>query len=175
LLNLFILGTYRMMENVEYRGYFFVNALYMREVQWGIQSLHCAVAMFARINFAARISHMEITEQEKLEHWAAKDKTIIILNGGNHAELNSLYREILPLALELQLPYGVFNEDEQSLNNATTCVGVIVPDSVYALPLEPIYAGFPANQPAIYGPASFAEDTPSMQLKRILSKYSLAR
>lgn len=162
------------MENVEYRGYFFVNALYMKEIQWGLQTAHCVASMFgAFLDEHGKGMHFQIPELKVLAKWANYDKTIIILNGGNHDELNAVHDEIKGLARQLKLPCQLFNEDGQSLNFATTCVGIIVPDSVYALPLEPMYA-----TTDIYGPVPaypFMDETPERQLKRILSKYSLAR
>lgn len=102
------------------RGYFFVNALYMKEIQWGIQSLHTVADMF--------VAYPENSKPGSLLYdWATSHKTAILLNGGNHFALNELYLGIVRSAIEEGYPIMSFQEDEQSLNRATTCVGLILP------------------------------------------------
>ena len=57
-------------------------------------------------------------------------KTIIVLNGGNSAGVQNVYSKIARL-VETKYPIAKFHEDEQSLNGAFTCVGVIVPAKIY--------------------------------------------
>lgn len=172
------------------RFYSFVNALYMSQVQWGIQTQHCTADMFVRYD------HGQLTPQrDTLFTWAKYHKTTIILNGGNCADLQNLNVELQEYTRELQLPNCAFREDVQSLNGALTCVGVVVPEIVYntAQFLRP-GTGWTAtvndnkDEPAPYvliknenvlqdGDAvnEFTVCTKQFQLAQLLNRYQLAR
>lgn len=93
-------------------------------IQQGIQSAHCLADMF--------LKYQSPTEQYfSMCEWARNHKTMIILNGGNSADLNELYLTLRTLSSEFILPFECFHEDEQSLNGAMTCVGAIVHPRVY--------------------------------------------
>lgn len=133
-----------------YRGYFFCN-YYLSSIQQGIQTAHCVANMFVEHEIADSINSRWIDEKEsteikqhKLMDWADHHKVIIVLNGGNNFQLQELYADIEKYANEFILPCSSFQEDEQSLNDTYTCVGVIVPrfvwDSSYLTDDEPTIA-----------------------------------
>lgn len=106
-----------------YRGYFFTN-MYLSDKQCGIQAAH-AVGRMARAKTGI------------FDEWIHEHETIILLNGGNSEDLDQLYDRLLELTNNLiydeyrRLPVVRFHEDKKSLNEATTCVGIVLPDSVY--------------------------------------------
>ena len=91
--------------------------MYLSSLQKGLQTAHV-------------VSELALNSTDDLfTEWAEKDKTIIVLNGGNSASLEA-FEEFLSTS-ECGWPWAAFREDEQSLNGAITAVGVIVPESVY--------------------------------------------
>lgn len=96
--------------------------MYLSPIQLGIQTAHVVSELFVR--YCNPSSHRVM-----LHNWAEEFKTIIVLNGGNQANL----KEILLFLCEPDNPYPYthFCEDEQSLNNALTCVGIVIPEYVY--------------------------------------------
>lgn len=109
------------------RAYFFTN-YYMSSIQKGIQSLHCVADMFSYYEH----NDSSPSKYDQLLDWANYHKTAILLNGGNSKDLKEMYDK-LHFAAKHTYPYGKFCEDEQSLNNAVTCVGILVPEKVYLL------------------------------------------
>jgi len=102
-----------------YRAYFFTN-FYLSDIQKGIQPLHVVGDMAA----------LYVDDSEKRDmflEWAGKDKVAIVLNGGNCAALDEIYTQLSGC----DYPLAKFEEDYESLNCATTCVGVILPDSIW--------------------------------------------
>lgn len=112
------------------RLYTMVNS-YLSSVQYGIQTAHCISDMFVKYQ-----DHLGSPQTNTLFDWAQNHKTIIMLNGGNCAELAQLYVNIRDLCLDVMLPRGYFKEDEQSLNNAITCVGIVIPPKIYEFAAE---------------------------------------
>ena len=101
------------------RFYSFTNALYMSPLQLGLQTGHC-IAEMSQINKGKLM----------FDEWAQEHKTIIILDGGNNASLNSIF-EFLNSSDNTIYPVAKFNEDEQSLNGAITSVGIVLPEEIY--------------------------------------------
>jgi len=112
-----------MNENRKYRGYFFTN-MYLSTIQAGIQCAHAIGRMAREYNYI-------------FNEWIENHETIILLNGGNCTDLDDLYDTLSRLIKDLNyddsnpLPLVRFHEDKRSLNEATTCVGIILPDSIY--------------------------------------------
>lgn len=148
------------------RLYTFGN-FYLSSIQQGIQAAHLVADMF--------VDHQTPSiARDVLYDWAANHKTMISLNGGNHADITEKFLLIRRLGAELSLPVGSFSEDEMSLNRAMTCTGIVVPQRVYDfaalrsydVPLD--YADRPAYE--WYG-LSFHENT----LAELIKSCSLAR
>lgn len=151
-----------MTKPIEYRGYFFTNSQMISPLQQGLQTAHTVAEMFTLYGDMAKLDTAASTLGSDLlgvlTDWARAHKTIIILNGGNCASLKRLSNEIYSLASELKLPWGMFYEDEETLNNAITCVGIIVPSYIYHM--EPKYMAY---------------TDPDVMLHDILDKHKLAR
>jgi len=113
------------------RAYFFAHS-YLSGIQKGIQAQHCTSEIFRRYQHMSALQDV----QDTLIRWADRYKTTIILNGGDSVVLQQLSTRIELYWKHLRLPWGYFNEDA-SVNYAITCVGIIVPERIYA-PLNPV-------------------------------------
>lgn len=102
------------------RFYAFGN-YYLSSLQQGLQAAHVVSNISTKLGFAG------FAEQHF--KWATLHKTIVLLNGGNSADL----QELLTFFEDLRNPYAFdgFREDEQSLNGALTSVGIILPAEIY--------------------------------------------
>lgn len=118
------MSTLNQKRTVPMRAYFLGN-FYLSPIQQGIQAAHCVHDLF--IKYSALTSNAT----DVLYDWAANHKTMIVLNGGNSQGLADAATVMIPLAQACGYPVATFSEDEQSLNNALTCVGVVVPASIY--------------------------------------------
>lgn len=105
------------------RAYYFTN-MYLSPIQKGIQTAHCTAEFFINTN-------PNSPEYSIICDWARNHKTMIVLDGGNHRQLADLYFGLKVIQQNYPLPVAIFNEDEQALNNATTCVGIILNEKVY--------------------------------------------
>ena len=103
--------------NTEYRLYAFAHS-WLSGVQKGIQTAH-AVANLLRCEFKSR---------KDVKQWADEDQTIILLDGGNCAQLN---RTLDQISDETDFSYSFFYEDEESLSSSLTSAVVVVPNWVY--------------------------------------------
>lgn len=108
------------------RFYTFCN-YYLSSIQQGIQSAHCMHEMFVHYHTYPAESKARLAMWD----WAAHHKTMVVLNGGNSAELAEILNTVIQCANEMLLPYDAFREDGDSLNGALTCVGVVVPEPIY--------------------------------------------
>ena len=99
------------------RFYSFVNATYMSQLQLGIQTAHCVAEMMLHRN------------ENSVTQWADEHKTIIVLNGGNVEGLTGIEDFFSERANPY--PFVSFYEDKASLNDAITCVGVVLPEDIY--------------------------------------------
>lgn len=99
--------------------FYAVGNQYLSSIQQGIQAFHCLGEMI--LDYGA----VDLT----LNDWLANHKTLICLNGGNNERLQSFYHFLV----DENNPYlfTKFHEDEQSLGSIITCVGLIVPESIY--------------------------------------------
>ena len=113
----------------ELRLYTFVNGVYMKEIQWGIQSGHLADSMTVRYILEQQSNGTK--EQQIFRDWIRNHKTYIVLNAVNMRGILDAYSILEKVCPELQLPYGVFYEDEDSLGGIITCCGVVVPEKYF--------------------------------------------
>lgn len=106
------------------RLYSFVN-YYLSDIQRGIQTAHVVQELNNKYN---NKFHEGLQSKTLLHEWGNYHKTIIVLNGKNSANL----RNILSVcdSVGFKYPYAHFNEDEQSLDCALTCVGIVVPEHI---------------------------------------------
>lgn len=104
----------------EYRLYAFVAGSYLSPLQRGLQTAHVVSEMFARMSYWDQAG--------SLMTWAQMDKTIIILDAGNHQGVLDCWTELSRTGIEPGFVEGaLFREDKQSMNGMATACGVIVP------------------------------------------------
>lgn len=103
------------MNDKKYRLYCLTN-YYLSSLQKGLQTAHV-------------VSELSLTRKKVYTDWAEQDRTIIILNGGNCANLTEFSTWLADNVSKW--PWAAFHEDEDSLNDAITAVGIILPASVY--------------------------------------------
>lgn len=114
--------------NQELRLYTFVN-FYLSSIQQGIQSAHVVHELFLKYPTEGA----DFGAGEMLWSWAENHKTMIVLNGG----MNTDIQEIFYIMEQLEhthlgiMPFVGFREDEKSLGNILTSVGVVVPQRLY--------------------------------------------
>ena len=106
------------------RAYFFGN-FYLSSIQQGIQAQHCTAEMFVKYS----VSGESLTKRSHLYDWAENHKTSILLNGGDTDGLYNI-REMMYDTTNLY-PWAYFRESQSALNQALTCVGIILPERVY--------------------------------------------
>lgn len=106
------------------RFYGFGN-YYLSSLQQGLQAGHAAVDLYVKYHLAEQ----QNSQQVMYADWAANHKTMVLLNGGNSADLQDLFNFLN--TDENPYPFVKFHEDEVSLNNALTYVGMILPPKIY--------------------------------------------
>lgn len=90
-------------------------------VQKGLQAGHALVEM-------SLYSEKDPSLPKSLyEEWARFHKTLIVLEGGSHRNLEDFFL-FLHKGDEVDYTFSSFSEDEESLNCATTAVAVILSD-----------------------------------------------
>lgn len=99
-------------EKYTYRMYCFVER-HLSPLDKGIQSAH-SIVEYANVN-----------KIEEYTIWANRDKTIIILNGGTTIDLKKLDKELVLKGI----PHSIFLEED--LDNAMTCVSILVDERVF--------------------------------------------
>jgi hypothetical protein len=102
--------------------FYAVGNMYLSSIQQGIQAAHC-VAEMSRLWMSNKM----------VSDWIVTHKTLICLNGGNNQSLNEFYEFV---QYQKQFPVAKFHEDEQSMAGMLTCVGIIVPETIYGIDLE---------------------------------------
>ncbi len=103
------------------RAYFFGN-FYLSSIQQGIQAQHCTAEMF--VKYGAYKNAYDVLHQ-----WAYEHKTSILLNGGDQEALVELWH--LLRDEDNPYPWAKFEESKGALNEALTCVGIILPEEIY--------------------------------------------
>lgn len=102
------------------RAYFFTNT-WLSGLQKGLQSAHVIAELSQGVCG-------QPAEDDFIE-WVDNHKTIIILDGGAHADLKRI-EEFFQSETE-RYPWASFCEDEYSLNGAMTAVGIVLPEHIY--------------------------------------------
>ena len=104
------------------RAYFFGN-MYLSSIQQGIQAAHVTAELFMK-------AHSEDGNMYLID-WANNHKTMILLNAGYSEELRRLI-EFFDTT-DNPYPWAYFNEGQDALDGALTCVGIVLPEKVYEL------------------------------------------
>ncbi len=113
------------------RAYFFGN-MYLSSIQQGIQAQHCTVELYN--NYAPQVGEsgydtINPDRYEILVDWATKHKTSILLNAGYSSTLRNIYKELSDF--DNPYPFAKFHESEEALDNALTCVCIVIPAAIY--------------------------------------------
>lgn len=97
---------------------------YLSSIQQGIQAAHALGEMFNQYPYG------DSPAGQRLRDWSLNHKTMVLLNGGNGANLRDLWTL---LSDERNTDYVVskFHEDDQSLDGALTCVAILLPERMY--------------------------------------------
>ena len=98
------------------RAYFLTNQ-YLSSIQHGIQAGHC----LQEIN-------NKFPNNKILKDWAENHKTMYVLNGGTSEQMRSDLSYLFEHKSN-DLPWATFYEP--SIDNALTCIGIIVPETIY--------------------------------------------
>ena len=103
------------------RAYYFGN-MYLSSIQQGFQAAHVTHELFRKYPGPNKY-------HDQLASWADLHKTMILLNGGYSDNL----RELINMFAVHQNPYpwASFNEGQDSLDGALTCVGIVLPEKIY--------------------------------------------
>jgi len=103
--------------------------MYLSSIQQGIQAAHVTHELFLDYPAFDPNHHDLDRTSEVLHDWAENHKTMILLNGGYSDNL----RELIKLFADARNPYpwASFNEGEDSLDGALTCVGIVLPEKIY--------------------------------------------
>ena len=108
------------------RAYFFGN-MYLSSIQQGIQAAHVTAELFHKYQVgpgATRDAHYNMVMD-----WARDHKTMVLLNAGYSNEL-WLLRDTFAQNHN-PYPWAYFHESTEALDNAFTCIGIVVPERIY--------------------------------------------
>lgn len=108
------------------RYYGFTN-MYLSSIQVGIQNAHCLVDMSRKYHDSYH--GIDSDKRNDYAEWADNHKTMVCLNGGNQKDLNQLAWHFSNS--HNQYAWEMFFEDNDSLNDCLTCVGIILPEHIY--------------------------------------------
>jgi len=103
--------------------------MYLSSIQQGIQAGHVIAEM--SLKYAACAS---TNGPGPFNEWAEKHKTMVLLNAGYGEEIHDLVRFFDRQGhCHHQYPWASFNEGQDALDGALTCVGIILPEKIYDL------------------------------------------
>ncbi len=103
------------------RAYFFVN-YYVGGIRAGIQAGHAMDQMWLRYVDGGPRERLDTLREFSQNH-----KTFILLHAGDHAELADLAK----LFASDENPYPWAQFSEPGLNDALTCVAIVIPERLY--------------------------------------------
>jgi len=117
------------------KAYFFVNSA-LSGIQKGLQIAHCVAEMGNKVAkedvSPEDISAVGFAQRSWYFNWARDHKTIIVLEGGFHADLMAIHNLFTDAAEVPLIPvWAAFSEDEETMNGMMTCVGIILPERIY--------------------------------------------
>lgn len=131
------------------RAYFFANTA-LSGIQKGLQVAHCVAEMARKAatetdwckHGATTVMDKRMAPNKMYAGWASLHKTIVVLEGGFHANLKEICNFFDPIEYEGEWPEGSispqntfpwasFTEDEETMNHMITCVGIILPERIY--------------------------------------------
>lgn len=159
------------------RLYSFVHTM-LKPIQHGIQTAHVlGVIAHDALDMATLASpeHMSMKDAEFVDlvrDYVCMDHTIIVLDGGVSAQLTDIATTISEYAKLLNLPYGTFHEDHASMCGMMTAVGILVPESIWALDPKAIAASVAISVDP--NPLTSPDVSVESKLRYYLSTFRLA-
>jgi hypothetical protein len=109
---------------MDHRLYTFGN-FYLSSIQQGIQAAHALGEMAIKYPVTCYEQGTTIFHE-----WLNNHKTMICKNGGAEEQLQEI-KQWLGSATDVYLPWGFFHEEEPALNNALTCVAIVVSERIW--------------------------------------------
>lgn len=111
------------------RAYFFGN-MYLSSIQQGIQAQHTTGEFFNK--YVTDFAPGSVFEKASrtLWDWSRNHKTSILLNGGFGENLHALVDMFS--SPHNPFPWAHFHEEQAALDGALTCVGIVLPERIYA-------------------------------------------
>ena len=112
------------------RLYTFTNFM-LNTISQGIQPGHVGIDL--AVKYRNSNEYTSRGEADLFWEWAKNHKTLISLNGGNHAGVLEKYELLQKLSKETSfpMPFCAFYEDQETLGGLLTSVGVILGEEVY--------------------------------------------
>lgn len=112
-----------------YRTYHFVHRI-LEPIQKGIQAEHAAKEVFLKYFEDNPSTAVQREHLSNLSH--PDNKTTIVLQGGNHAQLRDLAEWLL--SWDNKYPHAYFCEDQDTACGMYTAVTIVVPDTIWNCP-----------------------------------------
>lgn len=103
--------------------------MYMGGIHAGIQSLHATSAMWRKYDEIYNPESPYYSMMQTLRAWEDDHKTVVLLNGGDHAALLNL--ESFLNSHDNFYPWASFRESQDALNGALTAIVVLIPAKLY--------------------------------------------
>ncbi len=113
------------MTTQNYRLYSLTN-YYLSSLQKGLQTAHVVSEMASKEHANAFTRPVK----KAFRQWTDEDKTIIMLNGGNNANIKEWAKYFEKFSD--RYPTAWFQEDDDSLAGAYTAAGIVLPWAVYS-------------------------------------------
>ena len=101
--------------------FYAVGNMYLSSIQQGIQAAHCLGEIVVKYGLSVQV-----------QDFLHNHKTIVCLNGGNTENLTNFYK----LLDNPKYPFAKFHEDDASLGGVLTCVGIIIPETLYSSDID---------------------------------------
>lgn len=151
------------MEEVEYRGYVFVNRA-LSSIQKGVQGAHALVELTKTYNTESNDA------ASTLHEWRESHKTLVFVDCGFHQEMLEHYLTAVAYCEKLELPHALFIEDDWTMNSMATAFAIIVPSTIYDIDI----AEFDMGKKYYLSGAVVGDDPDDVALCRFLKSFRLA-
>ncbi len=98
--------------------------MYLASIQQGIQALHLTSELYQKYSYPCD----NLDQMHMLYDWGRDHKTVIVLNGGESTGLKDIANQFR--VDENPYPWTQWYESQDALNDALTCVGIVVPTAI---------------------------------------------
>ena len=121
----------------EYRCYTFTHFM-LSSIQQGIQSGHAAMELVNKYYNEEFTFKQDEDAFDTVLTWIRNDKTIVCLNGGDSESMTEWVQFLN--TYKNPFPWVTFHEDESSMEGILTSIALILPERIYGVDLEELYA-----------------------------------